>query len=339
MKSIHFFILLFLLLGGRCGYAQSSIAEEERLSGYKGGFSDPAITHQEGLTFLALGDFGRVGEYHQLEVARELGNAAITLDASFIVSVGDNFYPNGVASTSDYHWQASYEGVYKHPNLFTDWFVALGNHDYRGNIQAQIDYSNVSRRWHMPNTYYSRKIELDNGGKVLFVVMDTNPFIDSYHKSAEKYPDMAKQDTAAQRKWLESVLADDDPSIRCKIVVGHHPLYSGGKRKENEDTKAFEAKFASLFDRHGVLAYICGHEHDLQVIRPKGRFTTQFLSGAGSEVRPSGEREGTLFAAAKAGFMAFTLTDDALIVQTIEATPTSSNLLHRIKLNIHNKQK
>ncbi|UZJ63091.1 hypothetical protein OKW96_11185 [Sphingobacterium sp. KU25419] len=71
--------------------------------------------------------------------------------------------------------------------------------------------------------------------------MDTNPFIDSYHHNIEKYPDLAKQDTITQKKWLIETLSDTDPNIKWKVVVGHHPLYSGGKRKENKDTKSFEA--------------------------------------------------------------------------------------------------
>src|SRR5690606_36457439 len=105
-------------------------------------------------------------------------------------------------------------------------------------------------------------------------------------------------------------------------VVGHHPLYSGGKRKESEDTKLLEKKFADLFDQHQVDAYICGHEHDLQIIKPQGRFTTQFLSGAASEVRASGNREGTIFAAAEPGFMALSIVDGKMLVQTVRANET-----------------
>ena len=82
-------------------------------------------------------------------------------------------------------------------------------------------------------------------------------------------------------------------------------------------TKAFEKKFASIFDRYKVDAYLCGHEHDLQVIQPKGRYTTQFLSGAACEIRPTGNREGTLFAASEPGFMAFSINDKKLQVQAI----------------------
>lgn len=316
MKKIVFIIALLL---GSQGYAQEYLAEER--SGYKEGFIPELKQAEDGFSFLVMGDFGRYGQYYQKEVATQMGKAAVTIDAEFVISVGDNFYPNGVQSTQDHQWVSSYEEIYTNMSLHNDWYVALGNHDYNGDIQAQIDYSKVSRRWQMPDKYYKETFELEDGNKLLLVVMDTNPFIDGYYKEGEdKYENIIAQDTLAQKKWLIESLDTKDPAIKWKVVVGHHPLYSGGKRKTNPDTLGFEKKFANLFDKYKVDAYLCGHEHDLQVIKPKGRYTTQFLSGAASEVRPSGNREGTQFAAASAGFMAFTMTDKAMLVQVVDQT-------------------
>jgi len=313
-------------------FAQTTPFDYEKQTGYKGN-NIPDLTYlEDSYSFLVLGDFGRVGDYYQQDVARELGHAAIVTEAEFIVSVGDNFYPNGVANTTDYHWISSYESIYKDPSLYCDWYVALGNHDYRGNVQAQIGYSDVSRRWNMPARYYSKTFEIEDNEKMLLIVMDTNPYIDGYHEDPEKYADLAKQDTALQTQWLIEQLNTTDPQVKWKIVVGHHPLYSGGKRKESEDTKLFEQKFAGLFDQYKVDAYICGHEHDLQIIKPQGRFTTQFLSGAASEVRESGNREGTIFAAAEPGFMAFSILDNKMLIQSVQATATGAKVLHKHEL-------
>ena len=48
-------------------------------------------------------------------------------------------------------------------------FAYLGNHEYRGNTQAVIDYSKVSARWNMPDRYYTFAMEND-GVTVRFVV-------------------------------------------------------------------------------------------------------------------------------------------------------------------------
>ena len=307
--------LLFLLV-----FQISTAQQKKELSGYQGGYIPELQTLNKSLNFLLMGDFGRYGQFFQKEVAQQMGKAAATIESDFVISVGDNFYPSGVQSTQDYSWIASFENIYTHYDLQNPWYVALGNHDYKGNIQAEIDYTKVSRRWHMPSTYFSKTFELKDGNKVLMVVMDTSPFIDSYYeKGSDMYENLIAQDTTAQRKWIEKELATSDATIKWKIVVGHHPLYSGGKRKDSPETKSFEKKFAGLFDKNKVDAYFCGHEHDLQIIKPKGRYTTQFLSGSACTVRPSGKREGTLFASDTAGFMTFALNKTNLLAQVVDA--------------------
>lgn len=316
------YISVLLCLLCTTSFAQAYLDEER--SGYSGGFI-PALKHPDrSVSFLVMGDWGRNGDYHQKTVAEQMSKAAATVDAKFIVAVGDNFYPSGVQSVQDPQWKYSYEDIYASYPLNREWYVALGNHDYKGNIQAQIDYAAISRRWVMPAPYYSRKIKLEDGSLLLLVVMDTNPFIDSYYKTDEGRfaANIQKQDTTVQKQWLLQTLSDTDTAIRWRVVVGHHPLYSGGKRKANADTKGFESKFAGFFDRYHVDAYLCGHEHDLQVIKPKGAYTTQFLSGAAAEVRPTGNREGTLFAASEPGFMTFSVTPETILVQLVKGDGT-----------------
>jgi tartrate-resistant acid phosphatase type 5 len=133
------------------------------------------------LTFLAVGDWGRDGAFHQQDVADQMGKAAGDLSAKFIVSVGDNFYEDGVTGVDDPMWQTSFENVYKAPSLQVPWYVALGNHDYHGNSQAQIDYSGKSRRWRMPSRWFSFSQRTPDGAKVDFFVLDTSPLIKKYY--------------------------------------------------------------------------------------------------------------------------------------------------------------
>lgn len=299
----------------------SQLAEEiqaEKNSGYQGGFIEKLQTQENALNFLVIGDWGRNGQYHQTTVAEQMGNAAMTSDAEFIISTGDNFYPNGVASISDPHWKTSFEDVYTAHSLFRDWNVVLGNHDYKGNPEAQIEYSKVSRRWNMPDYYYSEmwSIDDDSTNKVLFVYIDTNPFVQKYYQQKEYKENVSRQDTLAQKKWLEKVLSNPDKNIKWKIVVGHHPLYCGGKRVKSQDTYDVRNAFEPLFKKYGVDTYICGHEHDLQHIKPEGN-VHYFVSGAGCEIRPTGKITGTKFAAADFGFMSFSVLPNNMLVQVI----------------------
>lgn len=276
-------------------------------------------TIEDGISFLAIGDFGRHGYFTQKDVARDMGKVAELIDLDFTVAVGDNFYPNGVQSTQDYQWISSFESIYTHHHLHESWYVALGNHDYEGNIQAQIDYTKVSRRWEMPNQYFEKLIEIEDNQYLQLLIIDTNPFVSKYHKNPEKYSGINEQDTDAQIHWLKNKLQNDNPNILWRVVVGHHPLYSGGKRKTSKETIEVRNVFAPIFNQYHVDAYICGHEHDLQIIKKDNDYFTQFLSGAGSELRPTGKTEGTLFAESVPGFMAFNVTATTFKVFVIKS--------------------
>jgi len=290
-------------------------------------------TIDDGVSFLAIGDFGRHGAFTQKEVARDMGAVAEQLDLNFTVSVGDNFYPTGVQSTQDYQWISSFESIYTHHLLHEPWYVALGNHDYEGNVQAQIDYSNVSRRWEMPARYFEKLIEVDKGVYLQLLVIDTNPFITKYQKESDKYLGINDQDHAKQIAWIHEKLSVKNEKIKWRIVVGHHPLYSGGKRKEYKDTQEIDQLLSPILAQYQVDAYITGHEHDLQIIKKPNTKVTQYLSGAGSELRETGTTTGTLFAESVPGFMAFTLTKNQLTAYVIQSNKTDFDVIYTHHIN------
>lgn len=268
--------------------------------------------------FYTLGDWGRNGQFGQKELANMMNLAAYKVEPEFILSTGDNFYDNGVASVQDPYWKSSYEEVYDGALLFCNWYVVLGNHDYRGNPQAQIDYTHISQRWNMPDRYFTKDIETDDGAKARFVFIDTNPLNDEYHKEGSKYrKKVMDQDTTTQLQWIDSVL---NVEVDWKIVVGHHPLYSGGKRKE--DKSYVRMHLEPLLTKHRVNVYFAGHEHDLQHIKPTGKPTHHIISGAGSEIRPTGMMEYSVFAKAIQGFVSSSITMDSIYHQFVDLNGT-----------------
>lgn len=316
MKKIITLILFSLWLSN--GFSQVDVKKEEKNTRT----SELQIV-KKSTNFLVLGDFGRNGEFHQKEVAAQMSKTASALEADFVVTVGDNFYPNGVRSTQDPQWEKSFEDIYHQYSLNKDWHICLGNHDYNGNIQAQINYSKISRRWKLPSNYYKEIVTLEDGSKSLLLFVDTSPFIKSYYnKGNEIEENVKKQDTVAQKNWIINNLKNNDSNVKWKIVVGHHPMYSGGKRKNSKDTKDIEKLFTPIFEEYKVDAYLCGHEHDLQVIKPKNRYTVQFLSGTGCDVRPTGITDGTLFAVSEPGFMTFSISPKLILTQIVNANGT-----------------
>jgi predicted MPP superfamily phosphohydrolase len=262
--------------------------------------------------FFVIGDWGRNGDYHQREVAEAMRKTAKLSDPEFIISTGDNFYTNGVASTQDPLWRVSYEDIYTGMDLNVNWFPVLGNHDYHGNAQAQIDYSQVSRRWNFPSRYYTFTEETEDKKTLRFVFIDTNPFVEKYRKSGGKYGDLLQQDTTRQLHWLDSVLSVSDSEV--KIVVGHHPVYSSSPKHGN--TPEMIRTLKPRLEKYKVHAYFCGHDHDLQHQKPEG-FVDYFLSGAGSEVRETGTFPFTKFAKSNPGFALVSVTGDVFTLYYI----------------------
>ena len=318
MFSKFFIFQLFCLLVLPFGAVAQLTATHEGINRI-----DSLLAVPKSLNFLVIGDWGRNGYFHQQDVADRMNEAAYQNEAAFIVSTGDNFYINGVASVDDPLWLSSFENIYKGSELQRDWFAVLGNHDYHGSVQAQIDYSKKSRRWRMLDRFYKveRTLRDGSGEKILLLFIDSNPFQPAY--TPVGYPDIAACDTAQQKAWIKNTLSKSN--AKWKIVVGHHPLYSGGVRKGK--TQDMATAFEHLFETYKVDAYFCGHEHDLQHIRLK--HTHQFLSGAGSEVRPTGSTEGTLFSASVQGFMAVSATKEQLLVQVVDY---KGNVLYRATL-------
>ena len=67
-------------------------------------------------SFLSIGDWGCMGigrKYaeNQIIVAKQFTNTAKTLDAKFVLNVGDNFYYCGVTDTNDPAFNSTFENV------------------------------------------------------------------------------------------------------------------------------------------------------------------------------------------------------------------------------------
>jgi tartrate-resistant acid phosphatase type 5 len=270
------------------------------------------------LSFPVFGDWGRRGQRDQLDVAAQMGRAAAGFRSPFVVSLGDNFYDYGVSSTDDPQWKESFENVYVAPSLLVPWNVILGNHDYRGNCQAQIDYSSRSPRWRMPARYYSRTETIPGGKTILMVYTDTSPFVTSYAKDPLMGPNVRTQDTAKQLDWIDRTLGES--AADWKVVLGHHPIYSGG---EHGDTPELIERLLPLLKRHRVHLYFNGHDHDLQHQEAGGIHF--FCVGAGSTVRPIKSDKLSLFAKSTPGFAMVSAGPESM---TVRLTAATGEVLH-----------
>jgi tartrate-resistant acid phosphatase type 5 len=257
--------------------------------------------------FLVISDWGWNGYKKQQEVADEFGVFAETSSPKFIVSCGDNFQVQGVASAQDPLWAFNFENVYKNISLQIDWFPVLGNHDYKGNTQAEIDYSKISRRWRMESHYYTFVRKINDSISARFIFLDTPPLINEYYKNPG-YPDVFTQDSAKQLAWLKDVLANSKE--QWKLVFGHHPVYSASQ--VHGDTPELISRLRPLFEKYNVQFYICGHDHDMQHLKEKNGNVDYMVNGTGGEPRPATMGELNLFSKSEPGFSAISLYSDSL---------------------------
>lgn len=290
--------------------APTPISRRSALAGMGVALTVPAMAQPLSLPFVVIGDWGRQGAHHQREVGAAMGRAAAATSSRFVLSLGDNFYENGVATPDDPQWASSFETIYPDPALMTPWHVILGNHDYRGSVEAQLAYRG-SPRWRLPARYYARSERLADGTTADFFHIDTSPFISAYRGTRVR---IEGQDTAAQLAWLDRRLGAS--AAAWKIVVGHHPLFTAtGGRHDNPE---LIGPIQPMLARHGVQAYLGGHIHNLQEVQVDG--VTYVTSGAGSELgRVKGlSRPG--FAVERHGFVTARLARDALALGYVDDT-------------------
>lgn len=272
-------------------------------------FQKPEIPANSTTIYIA-NDLGRNGYFEQKTVAELMGWMADVADPEFVAAIGDVHHFEGVASVDDPLWMTNYELIYSHPDLMLDWYPLLGNHEYRGNTQAVLDYGKVSRRWVMPGRYYAVEKEVEDGNeKILYVFIDTTPLIDKYRRDTEDYPDAGKQSIAAELEWLEATLAAS--TAKWKVVMGHHPIYADTDKNESERTD-LQRRVQPLLDKYGVDAYICGHIHNFQHIQAKGSKVQYFVNTSGSLSRDVKPIEGTQFCSGDEGFMILSTADNLM---------------------------
>jgi len=170
-----------------------------------------------------------------------MSTTSIQVNASFMVSVGDNFYRttvpsedhSGVVNQTDPSWFNKYYNVYTGKGNQIPWYLVLGNHDYgkyttgqRTVAKAQIDHTKIDTRWNMPDHNFTKVVEVPgSGGKHMeFVFIDTPRLSPSetsgtdtdYGVSAALQAAM----TASHLAWIEQTLAAS--TATWLIVVGHY---------------------------------------------------------------------------------------------------------------------
>lgn len=220
--------------------------------------------------FVLLGDFG-------FDDANEAAVASLikVWAPDFIVTLGDNSYPESTPQTIDetigkYYSEFihPYRGKYGKGAAEPRFFACLGNHDWGvGNVKAHEDYFDLpgnERYWEIAK------------GPVRFFCVDSDT-----HE-----PDGTSADSV-QGKWLEKQLgAATDP---FRLIVFHHPAHSSGQHGS-------QAYMQWPFQAWGASAVYSGHDHDYERFDFGGGTIPYVVQGTGgADLRPmSASRAGSV---------------------------------------------
>jgi len=300
-RSMHRWVAwLILSCFGACGWAFQPVdpAAGRSLPPVEVPPAQPGVAYERCYVF---GDMG-TGSADQRAVAKAMAQRAREEPIHFILTTGDNFYPAGVLSVDDPQWKTKFENIYNDPELDVPIYASLGNHDHLGNPQAQIEYSKHSKRWIMPDEYYTFTRALTDGTRVQFIALDT----DTIH---EKRPE-----ASAQLAWLEKVLAASEAD--WKIAFGHHPVFSHGM---HGNTSELVAKLEPVFVKGRLDLYICGHDHTLEMLKPV-RGVSYVVSGGGGGADKAYEVKWTddaFYAATLGGFVQLRMSKSEIVIEFI----------------------
>lgn len=214
----------------------------------------PLSARSEGaIRFAVIGDYGEGNDE-----AAAVAAMVKSWQPDFIVTTGDNNYPEGEAETIDDHVGRFYhEYIYPYKGSHgagadrNRFFPVLGNHDMRTDLgQPALDYFSMSEG----RRYYDFV-----WGPIHFFMLSSD----------DDEPDGRTRDSV-QGRWLQDVLAKS--ASPWNLIVLHHTPYSSSEHGDIEDVQW-------PYQEWGADAVLYGHDHVYERIM-HGDFP-YFLNGLG----------------------------------------------------------
>jgi len=251
-----------------------------------------SVAQSNGFNFFFWGDWGRNlpssksesgVNFEESVVANRINEVATTIRPAFMCVLGDNFYDNGVTSTTDPLWTTYYRSLYTAPATFVPWYPVFGNHDYAGkHPQPEIDYFKERRdsRWIFPDYQYSRRWFIPgSGGKIIQIVfINTVTLCPEVQATQCGFPPnptngfpnpnitYAKQNEniwLPTLQWIQQTLSQS--TAHWLLVAGHYDMFTNSVGGQHSvQGKCLQARLLPLLQKYGVAVYMNGHQHNFQ---------------------------------------------------------------------------
>jgi len=297
------------------------------------------------LNVLVFGDSG-TGKEDQYLVAQRMYEECQKEGCDFSIITGDIIYPTGFSNSrkgerlsrkDHYQVNKKFELPYQQFKSF-DFWLTPGNHDWYGDLQQSINYTQKSVRWKMPYNHYElpwlpRWIRMYGLDTTRWERLDTDSGL------------VAQQMERANKRYASgSGLADEQKNSFCssngwKILFGHHGIYTSGRHgrldmakpyrilnpfRQKGENKNMKKKLLPFIKKCGVQLFLVGHDHHQEHIKAFDRKTKklvfhQILQGAGGMIRKTYKTKHpefkTLAKSSMFGFSILTFTPDKVRVR------------------------
>jgi hypothetical protein len=265
-------------------------------------------------TLFLIGD---AGEPDPRQVGAPLDSLAVQAAAApertIIVFLGDNVYPDGIPAEGAAEWadaRRRLEAQVRTIPLGARGIFVPGNHDWANATPFGL-YSIRLQEQMLASLAQGRNIRMlpGNGcpgpaaldvGRLHFVALDTQWWLHTYIVRDDKSACPASTlgtVTAALREQVRPQGAG-----RVTFVAAHHPLMTGGIHGGycgatgpfrrfggnaqdilSSANQSMRDSLRSAFFGHPPLAYVAGHDHNLQVLRGGRNVDYLLVSGAGAQ--------------------------------------------------------
>lgn len=205
-------------------------------------------------TLAVIGDYGAAGQ-PEADVAALVNSWSV----DYVLTTGDNNYPDGEASTIDenigqYYQQyiGNYSGSYGPGAAENRFFPSPGNHDWRAaGLQPYLEY------FSLPGNERYYEIEL---GPVHLFALDSD----------SDEPD-GNSATSTQAAWLQTQMSNS--TAPWKLVTLHHAPFSSSTNHGSNSTMQWP------YAEWGATAVLAGHDHTYERIEQDG--ILYFVNGLG----------------------------------------------------------
>ncbi|MGH3509908.1 MAG: metallophosphoesterase, partial [Nocardioidaceae bacterium] len=256
-------------------------------------------------TFDVMGDWGQVDSTGQNTDQANLMQQIAASKARFLVTVGDNGYPDGSqinygdlqqtgANTSAIFGQ----NFWTAPGLSTPIFAAPGNHGTSGTAHTDITtwtenaaVSNSGGRYqddvyccvnNSKSTHYGSEWYAFTAGNARFYVLDAS-WGDTNSGTATPYANDAAAHWAPgdpEYDWLVSDLQSHPTQL--KFAFFHYPLYSDNPNQTSDTSLDGPAGLEGLMAGYGVQMVFNGHAHIYERNHPSGPgMPVSYVTGGG----------------------------------------------------------